>query len=459
MAGLGASGVPVFASEPPSYLARLSDLGARASRPLRLLLPHGSEDNLAPVVEAFRAASGCQVELQVVPLSDVATVLALDTLSGAREIDVALPATFALPDLVRTGAIVPLSDFAAEHETPGLVDGMLYDKGNVYDGQRYGYQTDGDVYVMFLNRRLFDSPALRGGYEDRYGIELKVPRTWEELDRQMLHFDAPGAGRHGGTLFRSASLVVWEWWLRLHGKGVWPVAPDMTPAFEGPEALEALNDLIAVTGVQLENPDILGDRYGQGDAYANLGWGGTQKSLRVGSSLRDDLIFAAPPGGVIDGHTVTMPYFNWGWSYVVSAGSPMQELSYLFCLMAVEPELSTVAVRRDQGFFDPFRREHYSDAIIGEVYTTEFLAIHHDVLARAIPDFYLPGRTRYFARLGTWLARAASGALDPKVALSEATRDWRAITLEEGAQEQAAHWQALRTIYPEPLRSALRDVG
>ena len=387
MLGLGGTASSVLASEHAADLARLGPLGRQASRPLRLLLPQGSEDNLAPVVEAFTAASGCRVELRVVPFSDVATVLALDTMSGAAEIDVALPATYAIADLVGAGAVVPLGELANRYEPPDLVEGMLYDTGNHYGGQRYGYQTDGDVFVMFLNRRFFDAEDLRKGYEDRFGTALSVPATWQELDRQMLWFDDPDAGRRGGTLFRSPSLIVWEWWLRLHGKGIWPAAPDMTPAFESEEAREALEELIAVTPAQIANPDILGDRYGQGDAYANLGWGGTQKSLQRGAEIRDELIFAAPPGGVFGDRTLTLPYFNWGWSYVVSSGSPMQELAYLFCLMAVKPELSTAAVRRDAGFFDPFRREHYADPVIRDVYTGNFLAIHHDVLARSIPDF------------------------------------------------------------------------
>ena len=438
---------------------RLATLGERATRPLRLLLPQGSEDNLAPIVTAFTRASGCEVDLRIVPFDDVSSVLTLGWLSGESEIDVALPATFALPDLVEVGALMPFDDLAAEFEPPGLVEGMLYDTGNQYEGKRFGYQTDGDIYTLFLNKRLFEDGALRAGYEDRHGEALAVPLTWEELDRQMSWFAGARADTFGGTLFRNPGRITWEFWLRLHGKGVWPAAADLTPGFDSEEGVAALEEMIAISSVQVDAPDILGERYGMGDAYANLGWGGTQKQLQRNSPMRGELIFASPPGGQFADGPLTLPYFNWGWSYVVFAGSQMQELSYLFCLMAVQPDLSTQAVRRDQGFFDPFRKEHYDDSVIREVYSDTFLETHCEILSRAIPDFYLPGRTQYFGRLGTWLSRAVTGTVDPRTALSEAARDWTTITLESDAGRQARHWQALRAVYPEPLRGALREPG
>ena len=132
----------------------------------------------------------------------------------------------------------------------------------------------------------------------------------------------------------------------------------------------------------------------RGDIYCNIGWGGTQKYLNgPASSVRGRLRFGPTPGGVIDGVTVQVPYFNWGWSYVVTAASPLPELAYLFALFASTPEMSTRAVRQVDGYFDPFRPEHYADPGIKAAYSDAFLQTHRAALEGAIPDLYLPAQS------------------------------------------------------------------
>jgi multiple sugar transport system substrate-binding protein len=103
------------------------------------------------------------------------------------------------------------------------------------------------------------------------------------------------------------------------------------------------------------------EAYGKGDIYANIGWGGTQKYLDSKSSIKGKRTYGPTPGGSVNGKLLKTPYFNWGWNYVVSTLSPEQEIAYLFTLYATSPELSTIAVRDPDGYFDPFRLEHYTD--------------------------------------------------------------------------------------------------
>ena len=86
---------------------------------LRMLIPAGSGENLEPIILAYREATGIQVEIIESPVDDINTQLTLDSMSGDSAYDLALPATFGLPDLVSSGAIVPLGDYAARHEPPG----------------------------------------------------------------------------------------------------------------------------------------------------------------------------------------------------------------------------------------------------------------------------------------------------------------------------------------------------
>ncbi|MFK7941277.1 MAG: ABC transporter substrate-binding protein [Roseovarius sp.] len=430
---------------------------------LRLLLPHGSEGNVAPVIQTFTALTGVKVDILATPTEEMNTVLTLDAFSGAQSYDVALPATFGLPDLAVSEAILPLDAFAADHEPLEFRRDILFDIGDSFDGQTFGFQTDGDAYVMFYNSDMLHDPQAQARYADLYGVALERPVVWSELDRQMAFFHQPDQGVHGGLLFRQPSYLAWEWWMRFHANGVWPFSPDMEPQIAGDEGVGALADMIAATQSLCPEVHNLGlfdnwERYSRGDVYCNIGWGGSQKYFnRAGSNIRNKLVYGPTPGGYVDDKLLLTPYFNWGWNYVVVRNSPVPEIAYLFALFASTPEMSTLAVRQTDGFFDPFRPEHYADEGIRAAYTPEFLDVHRASLESAIPDLYLKDQSEYFRVLGQWLAKAMVGDETPQIAMQRVAERWQLITNSTGRQLQSDRWMQLRAKYPVTARRVLKD--
>jgi multiple sugar transport system substrate-binding protein len=186
------------------------------------------------------------------------------------------------------------------------------------------------------------------------------------LDRQLAFFRQPDKGQYGGALFRSQYFIAWEWWVRFHAKGFFPFTDDLTPQINNEAGIQALAELVAASKSLYPGARTNGlfenfEAYGKGDIYANIGWGGTQKYLDSKSSIKGKRTYGPTPGGSVNGKLLKTPYFNWGWNYVVSTLSPEQEIAYLFTLYATSPELSTIAVRDPDGYFDPFRLEHYTD--------------------------------------------------------------------------------------------------
>ena len=431
---------------------------------LRLLLPNGSAANVTPVIKAFSQMTGIQIKAIETPVDEINTELYLDGLSKSNQYDVALPATFGLPDLVSSKAIVPLTEFAKRYEPNGFREDILYGIGDSFDGEIYGFQTDGDAYMTFFNKAMQQDPQNRARYSDTFGYELGVPETWDELDQQMAFFNDPENGKWGGLLFRTPSYLAWEWWVRFHAKGVWPFSPDMDPQITSPEGVEALEDMIRATDYLVPEVNKLGlfenwKRFSQGDIYCNIGWGGTQKYLtRPDSPMRGNLVYGQTPGGVFSDTLISMPYFNWGWNFVVTSNSEFPEISYLFALFSSTPSMSTLAVRQPDGFFDPFRPEHYEDAQIKETYTSEFLAVHQSSMKSAIPDLYLKGQGEYFRILAGWLARALAKEIPPKQALERVSQRWRLVTNASGLRMQQKRWQRLRWKYPAKVRAVLKDL-
>ena len=445
-------------------VAKVNELVAGRKVSLDLLLPNGSGPNVRPVVEAFHQATGVQVRMTETPVDDIVLQLTLDSLGKDGSYDLALPATFGVPDLVESGAIVPITEFTKQHEPDGFRNNVLYRIGDTFDNETFGFQTDGDAYVMFYHKDFLQNPDEKARYSDTFGYELAAPDTWEELDRQIQYFHRPEQNLCGGLLFRTPGYIAWEWWVRFHAKGVWPFSNDLVPQIAGDAGVAALDELVAVSEFLCPETGSLGlfenwKRYAKGDIYCNIGWGGSQKYLNgPASDMRGRMLHRPTPGGEIDGELLVTPYFNWGWNYVVTSQSTEPEIAYLFALFASSSRMSTLSVRQQEGYFDPFRTEHYDDTAIKAAYSEEFLQVHFESMKQAVPDLYLAHQGAYFRALSDWIIRALNKDVPPKEALARVAENWELISRRTDFDRQRKRWQELRAKYPASIRSRLRDL-
>ncbi|NIA70699.1 extracellular solute-binding protein [Pelagibius litoralis] len=435
-----------------------------ADRDLRLsiLLPQGSAANVAPLAEAFTASTGISFDLEETPVDEINSRMIIDTISRTNTFDLALPATFGVPDLVEAGAIVNLDDFAARYEPADFQADALFSLGDRYKDSLYGYQTDGDAYLMFYNRDWLEDAEEQKRFADRHGYPLQVPQTWEQLDAMMAFFQRPDEGRYGGALFRTPNYIAWEFWIRFHAKGFWPLDAELEPQIDNEAGIAALEELLAASkslypAARTDGLFANWEAFSQGNMFCNIGWGGTQKYLNSEvSKIKGRLAFGPTPGGEVDDGLLVVPYFNWGWNYTVSSGSRYPEIAYLFALYACSPEMSTRAVREAGGYFDPFRTEHYADPQIVETYSADFLAAHRASMIHSIPDLYLKGQGEYFDALRENLVKADTGVIGAKEALKQTAAQWRQTTRRIGHQSQVEQWAFLRSRYPDNVRKALR---
>jgi multiple sugar transport system substrate-binding protein len=429
---------------------------------LTILQPSGSLGNVKPVADIWTEQTGIAVDYVEVPNSEINQKVLLEAVSRSGSFDLALPATFGLPDLAESGILVNLDQYAQKYEPADFQKDALFTVGDYYKGSLFGYQTDGDTYVMFYNKPWLENADENKAFSDKHGYELKVPDTWEELDAMMAFFHRPDQKMYGGALFRTQYFIAWEWWGRFHAKGFYPLADDLTPQINNEAGIAALEELLAASKYQYPGAKTNGlfenfEAFGQGDKFADIGWGGTQKYLNSDKSkLKGKLSFGPMPGGIVDGELLKVPYFNWGWNYVVSSVSPEPEIGYLFTLFATSPAMSTIAVRDPDGYFDPTREAHYEDQQIRDTYTPEFLEVHKASMANSIPDFYLKGQGEYFDELRVNLTAADAGTKTAKQALDDTAAAWERITRRMGARSQAVQWAFLKSNYPEAIRRRLK---
>lgn len=429
---------------------------------LTILQPSGSLGNVKPVADIWTEQTGITVKYVEVPNSEINQKILLESVSRSGSFDLALPASFGLPDLAESGILVNLDQYALKYEPADFQKDAIYTISDYYKGSLYGYQTDGDTYVMFYNKPWIENPDESKAFSDKHGYALKVPDTWQELDAMMAFFHRPDQNMFGGALFRTQYFIAWEWWGRFHAKGFYPLADDLTPQINNDAGVAALEELLAASKHQYAGAKSNGlfenfEAFGQGDKFANIGWGGTQKYLNSDKSkLKGKLAFGPMPGGIVDGKLLQVPYFNWGWNYVVSSASPEPEIGYLFTLFSTSPAMSTIAVRDADGYFDPTRAAHYEDQQIRDTYTPEFLEVHRASMTNSIPDFYLKGQGEYFDELRVNLTAADAGTKTAKQALDDTAAAWERITRRMGARSQAVQWAFLKGNYPEAIRNRLK---
>jgi multiple sugar transport system substrate-binding protein len=437
------------------------ELAAGKAVTLTILEPSGSLGNVKPVADRWKADTGIDIQYVEVPLDQINQKVLLEAVSKTGAFDIALPASFGMPDLVTSGILVNLDELAEKYEPDDYQKDYLYTIANYYKGSLYGYETDGDGYVMFYLKDWLDDPEENKKFADKYGYKLKVPDTWEQLDAMMSFFHRPDQKRYGGALYRTQFFIAWEWWVRFHAKGYYPFDDNMKPQINNDAGIKSLEELIAASKFLYPGARSNGlfenfEAFGQGDKFCNIGWGGTQKFLNSSKSkVKGKMAFGPMPGGLVKGELVKTPYFNWGWNYVVSSASKQPEIAYLFTLYACSPAMSTVAVRDVDGYFDPFRQVHYKDPQIIQNYSEPFLAVHEEAMRDSIPDLYLRGQGEYFDVLRVNVQAADVGEKKPKEALDEVASKWESITRRMGKQSQVVQWRFLKSNYPQSIRNRL----
>ena len=427
---------------------------------LTLLYPKGCLANIQPIAKQFTKETGISFDLKETGVDDINSNLIFKAGENKYTFDIALPATFGLPDLVSAKAIAPLTVYAKKYEPADYKKYQLYDYGDYVNNEFYGYQTDGDTYLMFYNKAMIDNTDNQQAFKKQYGYALNLPKTWEQLDDMIRFFHQPEKKQYGGCLFRTPGYGAWEWWSRFHAKGYFPLDNNENPQINNPAGVKALEEMLAIS--QYLHPKTITDglfdnwaTFSEGETFCNIGWGGSQKHFNGDNSkIKNNLYYGSAPGGKIKGQTIDCPIFNWGWNYVVSSLCPQKELAYLFTLYACSPVMSALAVQQD-GFFDPFREEHYHDKKIQSTYSSAFLDAHKDSIKNSIPDFYVQNQSTYLSSLQENIYLAYKGSLSAQQALDITATDWKLETAKVGKEKQKQNWLTLKKKYPKKLREIL----
>jgi multiple sugar transport system substrate-binding protein/sorbitol/mannitol transport system substrate-binding protein len=228
-AALAAStAMPSFAQDKPYAGTRLAVL----------MEGHPTTDGIQALLPEFTALTGIEVELEVVPESDITAKMLLEFSSGSGRYDVVQNNIIFVPGFVEAGYIEPLDDLAAAApeylDKPDFVPGYL--NTNVLDGKLYGLPVYGESTFVMYRKDLFEE----------YGIA--VPTSFSDIAAAAKTIEEKSNGEITGITMRGAQGIhsVYVWAGYLWGFGGEFINADGGSALATPEAAASLDAFASV---------------------------------------------------------------------------------------------------------------------------------------------------------------------------------------------------------------------
>jgi len=203
-----------------------------------LMEGHPTTDGIQALLPEFTEATGIEVELEVVPESDITAKMLLEFSSGSGRYDVVQNNIIFVPGLVEAGYIEPLDDLAAA--APEYLDKADFVPGylntNVLDDKLYGLPVYGESTFVMYRKDLFEE----------YGIA--VPTSFSDIAAAAKTIEEKSNGEITGITMRGAQGIhsVYVWAGYLWGFGGEFITADGGSALATPEAAASLDAFASV---------------------------------------------------------------------------------------------------------------------------------------------------------------------------------------------------------------------
>ena len=260
-------------------------------------------DHLYALIPSFEVQTGYRVNIGAKLIHpELNAHLAAKHAEGALDYDLISTHTKYAPS--QCDFLLPLDDHIAPAELDGFMPSTV-ELARIH-GQLMGVPRNIDVRLLYYRKDLFDDATERRAFRERFGRELTVPGTWDELLDVARHFTRPPnlygyvfPGRYSGLFGTFFELLGMAGGKLFHD--------DLSPAFTGPAgewALGYLRDLYLTYQVTpRELPDYHFDEvaglFRAGHCAMVTDWPGGFGTMRdpAASRVADKLALALYPVG------------------------------------------------------------------------------------------------------------------------------------------------------------------
>lgn len=409
--------------------------------------------------------TGIKVNVIEIPFVELFPKTMIEHNAGTGAYDVLSISPAWVADLAAAGAIEPLDDYMTKYGADAELDDVNgpFRDWMTWGGKTYGLVVDGDVFVLFYRKDIFEDPDNQAAFKAAHGYDLAPPATWQQYEEICAFLTEKYKPQMYGcsALHGPDSHYLFAERFRNYG-GKFFDPETMKATINSDIGVEALTDLVRV--IQYMPPGAQTWGFGEnlsallnGEVAMTVNWppvarwaqavGTDEEALSwvPQSKVVDKIGYALPPGG--------HPELASGFLLAVSAESQNKDAAYLFIQWMYSKEQSIENVMQPIGLEDPFRYSHYDSADYKALWPTasDYLQVLGEGAENGLIDLSIHSSYRYLEALDRGLT-AAVGGEDPQVALDQLASEWDEITEAVGVDKQRAaysNWSSKSAAYPD----------
>jgi multiple sugar transport system substrate-binding protein len=411
--------------------------------------------------------TGIKVKVVEVATAEMFTKIMQEYRAGTGAYDALNVIPSWMPDLAQAGALENLDPYVEKY---GFNDELQKIAPTYRDNQMkvndkiYGFPDDGDVFVFYYRKDIFEDPKTKEEFKAKFNRELAVPKTWAEFDEigQFLT-DKYQPSMYGAAFFRQAPYAQFMFQERFRNEG--------GKFFDADTMKATINSDIGVkvfTDMRNENkfmpPGV--EQWGftenlaaflAGQTAMTISWppygrwaagyGKDEEALNwvPKSTIAGKVGYALPPGG--------HPELAAGFALSVASTSKNKDAAYLFIQWLNSEDISMQRVQLPYALRDPFRDSHFTspEYLAKWPDAKDYLAALGEGAKTGLLDLSLLQTDKYEEVLRQSISKLWAGE-DPKAILDSAAAEWDAITEKIGVDKQKAvyqGWAAKSGAYPQ----------
>lgn len=433
--------------------------------------------------QEWEEKTGANLEVIEIPFGDLYQRLFASFSTGSDEFDIAIYASNWIPEFAKNGYIMSLEKYYPEKEN---WDEVLPKTQKVmyFLGDRYSVPMDGDVIFGYYRTDALENPEYMADFEEQYGYELSIPKTWDEY-RDIAEFftgwDWSGDGEDDYGVLEAMGPKDVGPYIFTSRAAAYAAHPDipgslffdpdtMEPSINNPGWVKALEDWVEIKN--FGPPEII--TYGGGDMRGNfvagnyalgIDWGDTGIGAQdeTASIVKGKLGYFVLPGSYEVWNIKSQqwdefdspqeaPYLGWGgWHASIASSSQVADAAWDFLSFIDTSENSFKAVTNPATARNPYRTNHFEnpaaweDALVNFEDPEPYLDAQYESMTHpnAQFDLRIPKAGRYFEVLDNWVALALSGQMTPQEALDSAAEEWVQTTNDAGLEDQTKFYRDL----------------
>ena len=128
--------------------------------------------------------TGMKVKVIEVQTAEMFTKIMQEYRAGTGAYDALNVMPSWMPDLANAGALEPLDSYIDKYAYKDefqKIAPIYRDNWAKANGKVYGLPDDGDVFIMYFRKDIFEDPKIKDAFKAKTGHDLAVPKTWKEF--------------------------------------------------------------------------------------------------------------------------------------------------------------------------------------------------------------------------------------------------------------------------------------